>query len=684
MAKALKVLILEDNPADAELIQFELSEAGFTFIAKVVMTENDFIHEIQEYCPDLILSDYDLPTYNGALALAETIKKCPDTPFILVTGAIGEDRAIEILTQGAKDYVLKNRLQQRLITAVKRALAEAEEHRARKKAEAELREAYRILEERVKIRTAELEAEMAARTKTEEGLRESEERFRKIFEEAPLGIVIISPSFVFEKANPTFCRMMGYSEEELRSMTFADITHSDYIKQDTENMKKVGLGELPFYKTEKRYISKSGKVLWGDLIVSSIHDEHGALRYYLSLVNDITDRKMTEEEKRSLEERLQRVEKMEAIGTLAGGIAHSFNNLLMGIQGYASLTLLDLEPSHPHYKRMKRIEDQVQSGADLAKQLLGFAQRGRYDVKPDDMNEIIKKTSAMFGRAKKEIAIHRKYGKDLWTVEVDSGQMEQIFMNLFMNSWQAMPGGGEITLETENVVLEDVHAFPYTIIPGKYVKITVSDTGMGMDMKTVKRIFEPFFTTREMGRGTGLGLATVYGIIKGHKGMINVYSEPGHGTTFTIYLPASEKEAVREKTATGTIAIARGAETILLVDDEQMVLEVSKNMLEYIGYRVYAAGNGQEAIAVYMEKRSEIDLVLLDMILPGMSGGETFDHLREIDPEIRVLLYSGYSIEGEAQQIMDRRCNGFIQKPFQLKNLSQKIRAILDGNNSLK
>ena len=177
-----------------------------------------------------------------------------------------------------------------------------------------------------------------------------------------------------------------------------------------------------------------------------------------------------------------------------------------------------------------------------------------------------------------------------------------------------------------------------------------------------------------------MGLASVYGIIKGHKGMINVYSEPGHGTTFTIYLPASEKEAVKEKTATGTIA--RGTETILLVDDEQMVLEVNKSLLEYMGYRVYAAGSGQEAIALYMEKRSEIDLVILDMILPGISGGETFDRLREIDPEIRVLLCSGYSIEGEAQQIMDRGCNGFIQKPFQLKNLSQKVREILDGNSS--
>jgi two-component system cell cycle sensor histidine kinase/response regulator CckA len=199
---------------------------------------------------------------------------------------------------------------------------------------------------------------------------------------------------------------------------------------------------------------------------------------------------------------------------------------------------------------------------------------------------------------------------------------------------------------------------------------------MGMDEKTRERIFDPFFTTKEMGRGTGLGLATVYGIIKGHKGMINVYSEPGHGTTFTIYLPASDKEVVREKTATETIT--RGMETILLVDDEKMVLEVNKELLESMGYLVYGAGSGQEAIAVYMEKQKEINLVILDMIMPGISGGETFDRLREINPELKVLLSSGYSITGKAQIIMDRGCNGFLQKPFQIENLSRKVREMLD------
>jgi two-component system cell cycle sensor histidine kinase/response regulator CckA len=390
---------------------------------------------------------------------------------------------------------------------------------------------------------------------------------------------------------------------------------------------------------------------------------------------DVTERRQAEAENRILEERLQWAEKMKAIGTLAGGIAHDFNNLLMGIQGYASMALTNLDPSHPNYERLKRIEEQVQSGADLTRQLLGFARGGRYEVKPTDMNDIVEKTSLMFGRTKKEITIYRKHGKDLWSVEVDQGQMEQVFVNLYVNAWQAMPGGGEIHLETENVILNNEKALPYSVKPGNYVKITVTDNGSGMDEKTRLRVFDPFFTTKEMGRGIGLGLASVYGIIKGHQGMINVYSDPGHGTTFTIYLPASDKEALKDEKATGEIA--RGTETILLVEDEKMVLDINKEMLESLGYRIYAAGSGQEGIAIFKEKRNEIDLVILDMIMPGLAGGETFSRLREIDPGVRVLLSSGYSLNGEAQHIMDRGCNGFLQKPYQIEILSRKIREIV-------
>jgi two-component system cell cycle sensor histidine kinase/response regulator CckA len=512
------------------------------------------------------------------------------------------------------------------------------------------------------------------RKQAEDALRESEEKHRNLFENANEAMFVAQDGkLVF--LNPRTAMMTGYSSEELQSGPFIEFIHPDDREMVIDRHVRRMKGEALPHRYSFRIIHRDGAIRWVELNAVLINWDGKAAT--LNFMSDITDRRQAKEEKRILEERLQLAEKMESIGTLAGGIAHDFNNLLMGIQGYASLMLLDLNPSDPHYERLKRIEEQVQSGADLTRQLLGFARGGRYEVKPTDMNDIMKKTSSMFGRTKKEITIHRKYGKDLRTVEVDQGQMEQVFMNLYVNAWQAMPGGGEIYLETENVPLNDEQAFPHSVKPGKYVKITVTDTGTGMDEKTKDRIFDPFFTTKEMGRGTGLGLATVYGIIKGHKGMIDVESEPGQGTTFTIYLPASEKEAAKEKTAAGTIA--RGAETILLVDDEKMVVEVTRKLLESMGYRVYAAGSGQEAIAVYMEKRNAIDLVILDMIMPGLSGGETFDRLREIDPEIRVLLSSGYSIEGEAQHILNRGCNGFIQKPFHLEKLSRKVREVLGG-----
>ena len=520
------------------------------------------------------------------------------------------------------------------------------------------------------------------RKKVEEALRESEERYRRITRAVTdyIYTVRIEEGRPMETSHGPGCiAVTGYSTEEFAADPFLWIkmvVPEDQLLVQDQAKRILSGAETPVI--EHRIIRKDGAERWIRNTPVSHRDEEGRLVSYDGLVQDITENKRAEEEKKILEERLRHADKMESIGTLAGGIAHDFNNLLMGIQGCASLTLLELDPSHPHYERLKRIEEQVESGADLTKQLLGFARRGRYEVKSADMNDILEKCSSMFGRTKKEISIYRKYGKNLWSVEADRGQMEQVFMNLYVNAWQAMPGGGELYLETENVLFNDEQAIPFSVRPGKYVKISVTDTGTGMDEKTRERIFDPFFTTKRMGRGTGLGLATVYGIIKGHGGTINVYSEPGQGTTFNIYLPASEREVAVEKTEIG--AVAKGTETILLVDDEKMVLEVSREMLESLGYHVYTAGSGQEALAVYMEKRNEIDLVILDMIMPGISGGETFDHLREINSSVRVLLSSGYSIDGEAKHILIRGCNGFIQKPYCLEMLSKKIRDMIDKN----
>jgi CheY-like chemotaxis protein len=287
----------------------------------------------------------------------------------------------------------------------------------------------------------------------------------------------------------------------------------------------------------------------------------------------------------------------------------------------------------------------------------------------------------MFERTKKEIKVYRKYQQDIWASEVDSGQIEQLLLNLFVNAWQAMPDGGDLYLETKNVTLGEDYIKPFWLKPGRYVKISVTDTGVGMDEKTQQRIFEPFFTTKEMGRGTGLGLASAYGIVKSHGGFINVYSQIGHGTTFKIYLPASDKELKEEKKPM-SIEILRGSETVLLVDDENTITDVVEKALTMMGYKVFLAGGGEEAVKVYSKNQGSISLVILDMIMPGMNGGKTYDLLKEINPGVKVILSSGYSFNGEAAQIMSRGCDGFIQKPFGIKELSQKIREILDKNQS--
>jgi signal transduction histidine kinase/CheY-like chemotaxis protein len=389
------------------------------------------------------------------------------------------------------------------------------------------------------------------------------------------------------------------------------------------------------------------------------------------------ERKRVEEEKKDMQTQLFRAQKMEAIGTLAGGIAHNFNNILAVLQGNAQLISMDLDPTNPHYELVKEIEKQTKLGASLTRQLLGFAQGDVYEVRPINLNELVKETSTTFGRTKKEIIIHRKLQEDLPFVESDTGQIEQVLMNLYINAAHAMPSGGTLYLETGTVGHEEVQDTPFRMKPGNYVLLSVTDTGVGMDKETQERIFDPFFTTRKVGRGTGLGLATVYGIIKAHKGYIVVKSEKDRGTTLKIYLPASEKEA--SKPVRVPEEVIKGTETILLIDDEEPVLRVGTRVLNKLGYTVLEAKSGHGAVEIYKFNKNKIDLIILDMIMPDMGGGEVYDLLKAINPEAKVLLCSGYSIDGQAMEILDRGCNGFIQKPFDVKGLSGKIRAVIES-----
>ncbi|MDD4996660.1 MAG: response regulator [Syntrophales bacterium] len=410
------------------------------------------------------------------------------------------------------------------------------------------------------------------------------------------------------------------------------------------------------------------------------------LKMNTDLRQEIDERKKAEEERKELENMLIQAQKMEALGTLAGGIAHDFNNLLMGIHGHSSLMLMDMKENHPFYENVNSIDQYVKKGADLTSQLLAFAMGGKYEVKTTDLNELIRKSSLMFGRTKKEVMIHVELQQEIWPVDVDQGQIEQVLLNLFVNAWQAMPDGGDLYITTENITLDTGSAQKMGAKLGSYVKTSVRDTGTGMDEATIHRIFDPFFTTKAMGKSTGLGLASVYGILKNHGGFIQVESKKNEGSVFSFFLPVSSKKIARkgEYFSDSAEEMMKGSEMILLVDDEEMIIKVAERILKKLGYRVMTAQNGQEAVEIYRTHRDRIDLVILDMIMPGMGGKELYNTLKKMNPEAKVLLSSGYSIDGEAMEIMESGCNGFLQKPFSPSQLSQKIREILDPRERLR
>ncbi|NPU85949.1 MAG: PAS domain S-box protein [Syntrophaceae bacterium] len=513
----------------------------------------------------------------------------------------------------------------------------------------------------------EIVTDVTERKKIEQALRQSEEEYRLLVENAS-DAILIAQDGILRFVNKRTIEYMGYTAEELASRPFTDFIHPDDRNMVFERYARRLKGEELSNTYEFRVINKSGEEM--NAQINSVKMNWQGRPAVLSFLRDVTERKR-------LESRLLNAQKMEAIGTLAGGIAHDFNNLLMGIQGYASLILRELDEGNPVRERVMGIEEQVRSGADLTRQLLGFARGGKLDVRPTDLNDVIRKTSTMFGRTKKEITIHTRLQKDLWATSVDRSQVEQVLMNLYVNAWQAMPGGGSLYLHTYNISLAGEEALASDLPAGRYVRIGVTDTGLGMDNKTKERIFEPFFTTKEMGRGTGLGLATVYGIVAGHGGAIQVYSEKGQGTSFHIYFPASDIEVSKEEEEVMKEEMKKGSETILIVDDEEVVAAVAREMLEHLGYQVIVARSGKEALDVFSGRKDEIDLVLLDMVMPKMGGGETFDQLKAMDPGVRVILSSGYSIDGEARQILGRGCKGFINKPYSLQMLSGKIREVL-------
>lgn len=541
------------------------------------------------------------------------------------------------------------------------------------------------LENRVKEQTADLKnantslrAEIAQRQISDEALYESKDRYQTILDSIEEGYFEVDLKGNFTFVNDAMCRILATSASALTG-----INNRQYTSPQTA--KKIYGFFNQIYKTGNpahinsvtvRTMDQKKKVL--ELAVSQMTDAEGRSVGFRGVARDISLRMQGEREKKRLENQLHQAQRMKAIGTLAGGIAHDFNNLLMGIQGNVSLLMLEINADKSQYDSLKAIEQCVDSGAALTKQLLGYARGGKYVISIININATIKRTSELFARTNKDINIIHDYQDNIWPVEADQGQIDQVLFNLYVNARQAMEEKKEIRIKTENVILEEDFTRTHGVKPGDFVRISVQDTGSGMENEVKEHIFEPFFTTRKMGRGTGLGLASAFGIIKNHDGIIAVQSMVNRGTTIFIYLPSSEKDYL-EDTDFKDETLLYGTETILVVDDENYILESVKNMLEDIGYSVMTALDGMEAVELYERHAGDIDLVIIDMIMPKMGGVEAFDIIRDKDPHLKAIFCSGYSMNSFAQEFLERGSAGFIQKPFKMLKLSQMVRDILDA-----
>ena len=557
----------------------------------------------------------------------------------------------------------------------------------RKMAEHELLQYKNQLETLIKERTLELQkandglvGQIERRRSTETQLRVSEEKYRTILDTIEEAYFELDTSGTLTFVNDAACRIMGYNSNELFGMHFRHFSAHPSTREIIQAFRTMVRSGEPVNVITYPVITKTGDEKVLDLSAALILDPSGTIAGFRGVARDITAKIVAQKEKEKLQGQLNHAQRMEAVGTLAGGIAHDFNNLLMGIMGNVSLLASKLKTASPLSAYLQAIEQCVESGAALTRQLLGYARGGKYQVAPVNLNETVQRTADMFGRTKKEIQIHARYQEEVWTVEADQGQIDQVLVNLYVNAWQAMTDDTTLSLSTENVILNEGYTASFGVKPGPYVSVRVQDRGNGIEPETMKRIFEPFFTTKKMGRGTGLGLASAFGIIKNHGGIIDVESQVSQGTIFTIYLPAISRTSEKTTVAAPDLPL-NGSGTLLVVDDEPYILIALKGILQNLGYHVITANSGHQAIALFESEMDRIDGVLLDMIMPDLNGRQVLARLKKIHPGIKVLLSSGYSLDGLGEDNKEEAGDGFIQKPYLIEQLAAALEELLNGGD---
>ncbi len=643
MSSPLRVLHLEDDQSYSSLVQSQLTAEGFAPEMLCVETREAFLAGLESGNHDLIIADYCLPRYNGLEALKLAQQKRPETPILLVSGTIGEEAAIASLKAGATDYVLKH-WPERLIPAIRRALREAEERKSRLRAEA--------------------------------ALKSSEVRFHSIWEHSVDGMRLTDEHGTIIAVNQAFCALAGMDREELEGRPFT-VTQADGHDAESElaAYRKRFQERTVTLREEREMIFRTGKAV--DLERSeALVESHGQRTMLLSLFRDVTERK-------HLEEQLRHSQKMEAIGRLAGGVAHDFNNILTVIQGHASLLQSSGTVPEAMAGSMEQISRAADRAASLTRQLLTFSRRQLMQPKQLDLNAVLNNTTRMLGRILGEdIALEFNYSPTVPLVLADEGMMEQTLLNLAVNSRDAMPAGGRLIIAISIVDMDAqaMHHHPERLA-GRFACLRVRDTGCGVEPDALPHIFEPFFTTKAVGKGTGLGLATVYGIIKQHRGWIEVESPPGHGTTFDLFLPCAAESVPASTEPAIEAPPPGGTETILVVEDELPVREVVSKVLTGTGYRVLQATNGLEALATWAQNKEKIDLLLTDIVMPdGLNGRDLAEKLQAEKSGLRVIFTSGYSANIVGKDFTVQDGLNFLQKPYPPKKLLRLIRQCLDAS----
>ncbi len=680
------VLIVDDNAGNLYLLRMLLQGHGYS--VDEARHGAEALVKARQQPPDLTISDLLMPVMDGYTLLRQwkADERLKRIPFVVYTATYTEPRDERLaLDLGANAFIVKPTEPEPFMATIEEVLAKASQEDPPSVAErldegpVLLEEYNEVLVRKLEKKAFQLEAsnrelleEIAERKQAEEALRLRD----RAIQEVSQGILITDPT---QPDNPIIYasagveRITGYRSDEVIGWNPRIFQGKD-TDPDTLRTIREAITAGRGCSVEILNYRKDGTPFWNALSLNPVHDEHGRLVNFVGVQNDITERKR-------LEDQLRQSQKMEAIGQLAGGIAHDFNNLLTIITGYSTLLLKLPDTDHTVRKSIKAINEAGKRAATLTRQLLGFGRKTILQPKILDLNSVVTETGELLCRLiGEDILFTTVLAPDLNPVKVDPSQLDQILMNLAVNARDAMPTGGRLTIETTNVVLGDDYATTHIHCKaGQYVMLAMTDTGCGMTPDVMARIFEPFFTTKEVGKGTGLGLAMVFGIVQQSGGTINVYSEPGHGTTFKIYFPAVTGQPTSENDPGANVQIS-GTETILLVEDDENVSELAVTSLKMYGYKVLMATGGKEAFQIIQSVNGLVDLVLTDVVMPALSGPDLAKMLRAKYPHLKILFMSGYTDDAIVRHGLLEAGVAFIQKPYTPLGLVQKVRQVLDEN----